>query len=49
MTSRKHSNNEGDGGTGVYMWAGTPVRVLAADMPEGECYDFYSLSPEYFG
>jgi hypothetical protein len=24
-------------------------RVMAADRPYGEFYDFYSVSPEYFG
>jgi hypothetical protein len=32
---------------GVYMWEGTTSRV--ADRPYGEFYDFYSVSPEYFG
>jgi hypothetical protein len=27
-SSRKHSKNEGDGGTGVYMWEGTASRVM---------------------
>jgi hypothetical protein len=45
MTSRKRSKN-GDGGTGVYMREGTTSRLMAAD---GEFYDFYSFSPEYFG
>jgi hypothetical protein len=35
--------------TGVYMREGTTSRVMAADRPYGEFYDFYSLSPEYFG
>jgi hypothetical protein len=25
------------------------ARVMAADRPYGEFYDFYSISPEYFG
>jgi hypothetical protein len=48
-TSRKRSKNGRDGGTGVYMWEGTTSRVMAADRPYGEFYDFYSVSPEYFG
>jgi hypothetical protein len=31
------------------MWQGTTLSVTAADMPNGEFYDFYSISPEYFG
>jgi hypothetical protein len=45
---RKRSKN-GDGGTGVYMREGTISSVMAADRPDGEFYDFYSVSPEYFG
>jgi hypothetical protein len=30
------------------MWKGTTLRVMAADRPYGEFYDFYSVSPEYF-
>jgi hypothetical protein len=48
-TSRKRSKNGGDGGTGVYMREGTTSRVMAADRPYGDFYDFYSVSPEYFG
>jgi hypothetical protein len=48
-TSRKHSKNVGVGGTGVYMREGTTSRVMAADRPYGEFYDFCSVSPEYFG
>jgi hypothetical protein len=44
----KRSKN-GDGGTGVYMQEGTTSRLMAADTPYGEFYDFYSVSPEYFG
>jgi hypothetical protein len=44
-----HSKNGTDGGTGVYMREGTTSRVMAADRPYGEFYDFYSDSPEYFG
>jgi hypothetical protein len=40
MTSRKGSRNGGDGGTGVYMQEGTTSRVIAADRPYGEFYDF---------
>jgi hypothetical protein len=47
--SRKHSKTAGDDGTGVYMWEGTTSRVVAANRPYGEFYDFYSVSPEYFG
>jgi hypothetical protein len=38
-----------DGGTRVYMWEGTTSRVIAADRPYGEFYDFYSVSTVYFG
>jgi hypothetical protein len=38
-----------EGGTGVYMREGTTSRVMVADRPYGEFYDFYSVSPEYFG
>jgi hypothetical protein len=31
------------------MREGTTSRVMAADRPYGELYDFYSVSPEYFG
>ena len=31
------------------MWEGTISRVMAADRPYGEFYDFYSVSPENFG
>jgi hypothetical protein len=48
-TDRKHSKNGGDGGTGVCMWEGTFLRVMAADRPYGEFYDFYSIIAEYFG
>jgi hypothetical protein len=48
-TYRKHSKNGGDGGIGVYMREGTTLRVMAASRPCGEFYDFYSISPEYFG
>jgi hypothetical protein len=40
---------EGICGTGVYMREGTTSRVMAGDRPYGEFYDFYSVSPEYFG
>jgi hypothetical protein len=49
MTSRKRSKNGGDGGTGVYTREVTTSRVMAAEKPYGEFYDFYSGSPEYFG
>jgi hypothetical protein len=48
-TSRKRSKNGGEGATGVYMRKGTTLRVMVADRPYGEFYDFYSVSPEYFG
>jgi hypothetical protein len=48
-TPRKRSKKGGDNGTGVYMWEGNTSRVKAADRPYGEFYDFYSVSPEYFG
>jgi hypothetical protein len=31
------------------MRKGTTSRVMAADRPYGEFYDFYSVSPVYFG
>jgi hypothetical protein len=31
------------------MREGTTSRVMAADKPYGEFYDFYSIGPEYFG
>jgi hypothetical protein len=31
------------------MREGTTWRVMAADKPYGEFYDFYSVIPEYFG
>jgi hypothetical protein len=31
------------------MREGIASRVMAADNPYGECYDFYSISPKYFG
>jgi hypothetical protein len=48
-TSRKRSKNGGDDGTCAYLWQGTSSRVMAADRPYGEVYDFYSVSPYYFG
>jgi hypothetical protein len=42
---KKRSNNGGEGGTGVYMREGTTSRVMEADRPYGEFYDFYSVSP----
>jgi hypothetical protein len=47
-TSRKCSKNGGDDGTGVYMREGTTSRVMAADKPFGDIYEFYSISQEYF-
>jgi hypothetical protein len=41
--------NGGDDGAGVYMQVGTNSRVMAANKPYGEFYDFDSVSPEYFG
>jgi hypothetical protein len=49
MTSMTRSKNGGDGGTGVYMQEGTTSRVMAADRPYGEFYNFYSVSLIYFG
>jgi hypothetical protein len=46
---QKRSKNGGDGGTGVYLGEGTTWRVMAADRPYVKFYDFYSVSPEYFG
>jgi hypothetical protein len=46
---QKAFQSGGDGGTGVYMREGTTSRVMATDRPYGEFYDFYSVSPEYFG
>jgi hypothetical protein len=46
---KKRSKNGGEGGTGVYMREGTTSRAMAADRPFGEFYDFYSVSPVYFG
>jgi hypothetical protein len=31
------------------MREGTTSRVMAADRPYGEFYDFYSVNPKYFG
>jgi hypothetical protein len=39
-TSSKRSTNGGEGGTGVYMREGNTSRVMAADRPYGEFYDF---------
>jgi hypothetical protein len=49
MISRKRSKNGGDGGTNVYIREEITSRVMAADRPYGEFYDFYSVSPEKFG
>jgi hypothetical protein len=43
------SKKGGEGGTGVYMWEGTTLRVMMTDRPYGEFYDFYSVSLEYIG
>jgi hypothetical protein len=34
---------------GIYMREEITSRVMAADRPYDEFYDFYSVSPEYFG
>jgi hypothetical protein len=31
------------------MWEGTTSSVMAADKIYNELYDFYSVSPDYFG
>jgi hypothetical protein len=49
MASRKRSKNGGDDGTGIYMREGTTSRVMAADRPYDELYDFYSVGSVYFG
>jgi hypothetical protein len=49
MTSRKRSKKGEDGETGVYVREGTTSRVMAADRPYSEFYDFYSVGLEYFG
>jgi hypothetical protein len=41
--------NGGDDGVGVYMRVRTDSRVMAANRPYGEFYDFNSVSLEYFG
>jgi hypothetical protein len=38
-----------ENGTSVYMREGTTSRVMVANRPYGEFYDFYSVSLEYFG
>jgi hypothetical protein len=35
--------------TSVYMRERTTSRLMSADRPYGECYNFYRVSPEYFG
>jgi hypothetical protein len=35
--------------TGVYMQEGTTSKVMVADRPYGEFYDFYSVSLKNFG
>jgi len=37
------------GGTSVYIWEGTTSRVIGADRPYDEFYDFYSVSLESVG
>jgi hypothetical protein len=49
LASMKRCKHGGDGGTSVNMWEGPPSRVMAAYGPYGDWYDFYSVSPEYFG
>jgi hypothetical protein len=44
MTYRKHSKDGGYNETVV-----TTLKVMAADRPCVEFYDFYSVSLEYFG
>jgi hypothetical protein len=39
----------GDSGSSVYIREGASSRVMAADRPYGEFYDFYNVRPEYFG
>jgi hypothetical protein len=48
LPGKKHSKNVRDGGTGFYMREVTTSRVMAADSPYVEFYDFYSVSPKYF-
>jgi hypothetical protein len=48
-TSRKRSKNGGDGGTSVFVQEGATSRVMVATRPYGKFYDFYSVSPKYFG
>jgi hypothetical protein len=36
-----------NGGARVYMQEGTTLRVIAANRPYGEFYDFYIISSEY--
>jgi hypothetical protein len=48
-TLRKCSKNGGDGGTGVDIRERTTSSVMVANRPYGRFYDFYSVSPEYFG
>jgi hypothetical protein len=44
--SRKHSKNGGDGGTGMYVREGTTSRIMAADIPYGGFYGYYSVKLE---
>jgi hypothetical protein len=46
-TSRKRSKS-GDDGFDVYMLEETTSRMMVADRPCGEFYDFYGVSPGYF-
>jgi hypothetical protein len=46
MISRKRSKNAGDGGTSICTREGITPRVMVADRPYDEVYDFYSVSPE---
>jgi hypothetical protein len=38
-----------NGGDSVYMREGSTSRVMAGDRPYGESYEYYSVSPGYFG
>jgi hypothetical protein len=40
MISRNLSKNGADVETGVYLWVETTSRVMIADMPYNEFYDF---------
>ena len=45
----KRSKNGGECGTSVCMRKGTTSRVMVANRPYSEFYDFYSISLENFG